>query len=166
MGDKMHNKEAFEEISDEFDKIKTDYMELRKNMKSELIKRFKKDGYHCNNQGGQGNGKYGSNRLKKEYDLKNWIWIIVSGKLYKDVEYCISFQAFDINPRTRDRHVLMDRLGLYAYPKGEYAGYDCFKNMIETGIDLPMNEEKYAKLLNIMKCEGKRIDKEMKLNAW
>ena len=59
-------------------------------------------------------------------------------------------QAFDIDLKTRNRHILMDRIGLYVYNINKYDAYECFTNMLNTGIDLPMTKEKFDKLKGIM----------------
>lgn len=100
-------------------------------------------------QTGSGERKYTANSTIEPYDLSNWKWISARiESLGLDID--ISLQAFDIDPKTLNRHVLMDRIGLYVYKSGEYDATKCFENMVNTGIDLPMTEEKIGKLKEII----------------
>lgn len=137
----------------DFQKIKRQYVSARQEQKNEIVDWLLEEGFDILTMTGKiaasphatGSGKttYTADLQIKPYDLSNWKWISVR----KDtVDYVISLQAFDIDPKTHDRHVLMDRIGVYAYHSGEYDPEACVKEMINTGIDLPMTKDKYALL--------------------
>lgn len=90
---------------------------------------------------GKGRSNYTAGGTIAEYDLRNWKYIDAS-KDGKGV--FISLQAFDQDPRSRNHHVLENRIGIYTYTK--YDPEDAFRNMFITDIDLPMNEAKFAML--------------------
>ena len=110
----------------------------------------------------QGSAKYKSgNRFIQEYDLRNWQWVCVKRK---GVHFFISLQAFDRDSKTGNFHVLMDRIGIYAYV-GSYSATDALSKMFITNIELPLNEEKLHDLTNIMidlsECEIFKLQAEM-----
>lgn len=86
-------------------------------------------------------------RLMEEYDLSNWKWVCVKRK---DVHFFISLQTFDRDPRTGNLHVLMDRIGIYAYV-GNYSSIDAQTKMMMTNIELPMDDKKLNELGQILR---------------
>ncbi|MGF7012230.1 hypothetical protein M2145_002878 [Lachnospiraceae bacterium PF1-21] len=140
-----------------FLEIKKIYTEERQKQKNELIDWLRNEGYVILTMEGDeaskphstGSGKsmYTADSGIKAYDLSNWKWITAR---QGNKELLLSLQAFDIDPKTKDRHVLMDRIGIYFYKSGKYNPEECVKEMINTGIDLPMNSEKYVLLKEII----------------
>lgn len=94
-------------------------------------------------QTGSGSRNYTARKTIKKYDLSNWKWISAKKGEW---QYIISLQTFDIDPENGDRHVLMDRLGIYKCNNGKYNSEECFQKMINTGIDLPMTLNKFKDL--------------------
>lgn len=88
-------------------------------------------------------------RLLKEYDLSNWLYI--EGKIY-DVNFFVSFQAFDIDPNSFNIHTLKDRIGI-AFYTGDYTFEKVLDNMKITNYELPLSEkdmnEIYVMIKNI-----------------
>ena len=101
---------------------------------------------------GSGDINYTNRSTIKPYDLSNWKWISVRAEEL-GVDFLVSLQAFDVDEDSKNTHVLMDRIGLYIHKKDRYNPKECFKNMINTGIDLPMNEEKLEKLKELIDTE-------------
>ncbi len=96
---------------------------------------------------GHGGTNYTSgSRMDAPYDLSNWLYIELE---HNNVNFCISLQPFDQDPNARNRHVLFDRIGIYAYV-GPYSPEDAFKNMMVTNISLPFTEEKLTELITII----------------
>lgn len=95
-----------------------------------------------------GSQKYNSGqRLEIKYDLSNWLWIDLA---INDVNFLLSLQTFDYDPKTGNLHVLMDRIGIYVYGDN-YSAVDARENMMITNIELPLNENKLEELANIIK---------------
>ncbi|MDD4508275.1 hypothetical protein SAMN04515656_11525 [Eubacterium aggregans] len=143
----------------DFKEIKRLYIRERQNQKNAIVDWLLSEGFNILTMSGKisisphltGSGKttYTSDSRIKSYDLSNWKWISARNG---EREYLISLQAFDIDPKTRDRHVLMDRIGIYIYPRGKYNPEDCVEKMINTDIDLPMDQEKFVLLRKLLMC--------------
>lgn len=107
------------------------------------------------------NGYTSGGRLYNKYDLSNWKWICVKRN---NVHFFISLQSFERDPKTGNLHVLMDRIGIYAYT-GDYSPIDAQTKMMVTEIELPMNKEKLEKLKEILidlsECEIYRVQAEL-----
>lgn len=130
-----------------FDDIKREYVQAREKERKDIIEYLEKAGFTVmNKRGGKGKTNYTSNHtLQLPYDLSNWKWI----ETKKDgVFYFISFQAFDQDTSSGNYHVLMDRLGIYRYVT--YNAKEAFETMTVTDIDLPMDEDKYERLLEYL----------------
>ncbi len=98
---------------------------------------------------GKGIGKYTSGkRLELPYDLSNWKYVEASSG---NVQYLISLQTFDIDPRSHNVHSLIDRIGIYSYV-GRYDAEKAMANMKITDIELPLSNEKLERLCQILKA--------------
>ncbi len=63
-------------------------------------------------KGGSGRPNYGNREerpIEGTYDLSNWKYISTE---YKGRELLISLQCFDLDPKSRNIHVLYDRIGV------------------------------------------------------
>lgn len=100
--------------------------------------------------GGKGISKYSSGkRLEKVYDLSNWKYIETS---YKGNYVFISLQSFDIDPNSKNVHILFDRIGiLYEKPViKDFDGMkicDAFLKMKTTNWQLPLEDNEINKLV-------------------
>ena len=112
---------------DDFLNIKKKYNTLRENERKKIIdslaSKIDKDGNHLFTKkdgtkyfkknlycGGSGKHNYTSNRkLEKKYDLSNHKYIETK---YKGQYVFISLQSFDIDPCTKNIHILYDRIGI------------------------------------------------------
>ncbi len=137
---------------DTFEQIKNAYNEAREAQRGELIEALNEKGFRnlkgkeISKSGGKGKKDYTNKNTINQFDLSNWKWVSCS----KDgFNYFISLQAFDQDIKSKNRHVLFDRIGVYKY-KGKYNAYDAFYTMENTNIDLPLNEEKIEKLVKFM----------------
>lgn len=165
-----------------FVKAKNDYANARKNERKKVINYLVRQvdgsgnplftkgatGKRLDNRGGCGNANYGDKRFKQKFDLSNWIWIEVCYK--NELSVLISFQTFDIDPSTKNIHVLFDRIGMIVYEAVpdrkdnlKSAIFEWRKNdnntrkvadvsnaiylMQNTDIDLPLNDEKLKTLV-------------------
>lgn len=126
-----------------FMEAKTAYTELRENERTMIVNHLDSREFKVSKstRAGKGLPNYTAGRTIAPFDLTNWKFITASrgGK-----EIFISLQAFDKDPHSGNHHVLVDRIGLYAYSR--YDSEEAFSKMIVTDIDLPMNDEKFAKL--------------------
>lgn len=144
----------------DFIDIKNAYNQTRKVERDDIAKYFNKQEDFENEKpaarAGRKNYKSGG-RLLKEYDLSNWNWVCVKRN---KVKFFISLQTFDRDPNTGNLHVLMDRIGIYAYV-GECSSVNAQTKMMMTNIELPMNDEKMNQLCNTLRdlseCEVYRI---------
>jgi len=148
----------------DFSEAKRQYVSARQEQKNKIIDWLIKEGFTILTMSGEaasapyrtGSGlkNYTAGSRISAYDLSNWKWISARKN---DSEYLISLQAFDIDPSTRDRHILMDRIGIYTYDKGNYDPQECVEKMVNTGIDLPMSEAEYAVLKEKLKLPGQPV---------
>ena len=132
----------------DFIRIREQYNDLREQQRKEIAAYLKDNNFVVKDgRSGRGKKEYTSgNRFITPYDLSNWKWIDCS---LDDRNFIISLQCFDVDPNTYNHHVLMDRIGIYAYKK--YNSYDAYTKMIPTEIDLPMDDDKLNRLLNLLK---------------
>ncbi|MDD7334650.1 MAG: hypothetical protein SOV61_00360 [Lachnospiraceae bacterium] len=133
-----------------FLEVRSQYNKLREEERNKISKYLRNhdDFKNATVKAKRGSYKYKSGkRLEIEYDLSNWLWIDIT---INDVNFLISLQTFDQDPNTGNFHVLVDRIGIYAYG-GDYSADDAHKNMMITNIELPIDDNKLEKLANIVK---------------
>lgn len=134
----------------DFKEIKDKYNQARKDQRNKIARFFNKHKDFETERPAARNGSLNyksGKRLVKEYDLRNWQWICVKRN---DVHFFISLQTFDKDPTTGNFHVLMDRIGIYAYV-GEYSSIEAQTKMMITNIELPIDDEKLKELANMIK---------------
>ena len=134
-----------------FELIKDAYNQARNVEGQNLVKALKNYGFIdvCASQGSsnyKGGTKNRKSGFEEKYNLINWKWIDCSKNGFN---YFISFQTFEQDIKTQNRHVLFDRIGVYKY-KGEYNPDDAFFTMKNSNIDLPLDDEKIQKLIEFM----------------
>ena len=120
----------------EFDMIKNKYKQSRYEECTILAKFLREKGFSARVSHGKENYTSGKS-LSKPFDLSNWLLINASKN---NVNFVISFQAFDKDPNSKNLHVLMDRIGIYAYT-GKYSAIDAQTNMITTSFNLPLYKD-------------------------
>lgn len=141
-----------EKETEEFVQAKEKYAACRKAQLKLILDYLESIGFTVRPQkGGYGVTTYGTRgkqpRFSIAYNLSNWMYIDVekSGK-----SFMISLQPFDLdpNPRNKNYHVLMDRIGIYIYAPDNKSKRtaDAIVRMLSTDIDLPMDEAKLEKL--------------------
>ncbi|HET5493583.1 TPA: hypothetical protein VU078_000209 [Streptococcus pneumoniae] len=157
------NKEEFLKIKEAYKSART---EERKSIIGFITKKKDKEGnflftkskdkpYTTRNQysGGGGNKKYTSgSRLSRPYDLSNHMWIDLS---YKGNDILISLQSFDIDPNSKELHVLYDRIGIMfekdgkiLLPDNKSEVSDAFLKMETTNWELPLSEADMEEMVN------------------
>ena len=108
----------------------------------------------------QGRATYTSNNYISPHDLRMWKWICVE---INNVNFYVFLQCFEKDQKTQNMHVLMDRIGVYAYV-GEYSAEDAFDKMIITDFELPLTTEQMRQLIMMLitlsKCEKFKIQAE------
>ena len=145
-----------------FKEIKAAYKEARLAERKKLAKFLKENGFEVKGKKENaclGRPDYGRTHLEKLYDNTNWMWI----EACKDdaLYYVISFQAFDQDPGSKNRHVLMDRIGIYKYEcdsfeaeqddkTSKYNADDAFHHMRTSPYDLPLSAEDMRGLVDWM----------------
>lgn len=140
-----------------FEDIKKAYERKRDEERVNICNYLKENGFDVVTRGNAGKGRtdYSARgKLNKPYDLSNWKYV----EAYKEnVLYFISLQAFDYDPASQNKHVLMDRIGLYKYSgtglKERYKFYDAFdafSKMVITDLELPLSEVDLSNLLQVM----------------
>ena len=132
-----------------FTETKQAYHDARKQQQSIISHYFRnKEDFEINGRivfNGSKTYKSGS-KFTNSYDLSGWQWIALE---HHHVQFIISLQSFDIDSKTQNLHVLMDRIGIYAYV-GTYSSYDALHHMMITDIDLPMDNKKLERLSQII----------------
>lgn len=139
-----------------FIQIKTDY-ERRRNeqrnklvlyLKNQLMKERDYESLNVINGGAAGKGKktYTNANTIEPFDLTNWKWVEVRDN--KSQFSCvISLNMIDIDKNSSNFHALYDRIGIIFLYK---IGTNTYKNYIWTGIDLPLDETKEKKVLDLI----------------
>lgn len=133
---------TFQQIKEEYNKART----IERNKISKFFRQQKV--FEMENPSARsGVKRYTSGgRLMEEYDLSNWKWVCVKRN---NVHFFISLQAFERDPNTGNPHVLMDRIGIYAYT-GDYSPTDAQIKMHTTNIELPIDDNKLKELHDIL----------------
>ena len=141
-------KKAAKPAGDEFVQIRQRYKELRWEQRKIIIERLEQAGFTVQGKnGGRGLCDYTSGRrFQIPYDLSNWLWINVEKNNRKAL---ISLQSFDQDPNSKNYHVLMDRIGIFIYD-GASSPCKSYKKMEAQDIDLPMDEGKLGKLIDVL----------------
>ena len=101
-----------------FLEVRSQYNKLREEERNKISKYLRNhdDFKNATVKAKRGSYKYKSGKiLEIEYDLSNWLWIDIT---INDVNFLISLQTFDQDPNTGNFHVLVDRIGIYAYGGG------------------------------------------------
>jgi hypothetical protein len=129
----------------DFSEIKNIYNEARTQERNKISDFFRKqDDFETVKPAARAGAKnYSSGgRLMEEYDLRNWKWVCVKRN---DVHFFVSLQTFDRDPHTGNLHILMDRIGIYAYV-GHYSSIGAQTKMMATNIELPLDNIKLNEL--------------------
>jgi hypothetical protein len=135
----------------DFHEAKEKYKECRKDERRGIIaaideQYFKSDSgdekrYQVLNRSlGEGGESYGTRKsgaLPLPYDLRNWNWITIKD-LKNGVRFELFLQAFDIDPVSKNLHVLYDRIALYNPSTYE---------QVITPFDLPLGENDLKALI-------------------
>ena len=160
-------KEAYKNVRLEEKKKIIDFLLNKKNNDGNLIF-FKKTDINKNElnkgedisfvqtSGGSGKPNYSSGgTLSKPYDLSNHMYIDLS---YKGNDVLISLQSFDIDPNSKELHVLYDRIGiLFEKSKKIPIFKDCytitkvseaFLKMETTNWELPLSEAEMEEMMD------------------
>lgn len=160
------NKEDFLKIKEAYKSARTKerrkiinfIKEKKDNEGNCLFTKSKDKPYSSRNQylGGRGSSKYtSSSRLSIPYDLSNHMWIELN---YKGNDILISLQSFDIDPNSKELHVLYDRIGiLFEKSKKIPIFKDCytitkvseaFLKMETTNWELPLSEAEMEEMVD------------------
>ena len=151
-------KEAYKSARTEEKKSIIDFLLNKKDNDGNLVFLKEKDGTDTFVKTGLGCGKrnYSSGgTLSRPYDLSNHMYIDLS---YKGNEILISLQSFDIDPNSKELHVLYDRIGiLFEQSKKIPIFKDCytitkvsdaFLKMETTNWELPLSEADMEEMVN------------------
>ena len=161
----MNNKEEFLKIKEAYKNARTeerksiiDFLLNKKDNDGNLVFLKEKDGTDTFVKTSRGSGwpNYSSGRtLSRPYDLSNHMWIDLS---YKGNDILISLQSFDIDPNSKELHVLYDRIGiLFEQSKKIPIFKDCytitkvsdaFLKMETTNWELPLSEAEMEEMVN------------------
>lgn len=148
-----------EEEKNVFCAVKNAYTQIRLKEKEKLRLFLKENGFEVRQKNaGHGRSDYGRTHLEKLYDNTNWMWIEACRD---NALYIISFQAFDQDPGSKNRHALMDRIGVYKYEcdsfeaekkkkTSKYNADDAFERMQTSAYDLPLSAEDMRGLVDWM----------------
>lgn len=133
-----------------FEDARNEYYKARKEEYENLKEYLKGENFVIKEGGNSGHGveDYTANgKLKKSYNLTNWLWIDVE---YNGKKFLISFQPPVKNEKSQNDVVLFDRIGIFEY-NNEEPYYNSVLNEIKiTNIDLPLNESKKNEIKRIL----------------
>lgn len=143
-----------------FSSAKTTYKEARNVEKKKLIDILTLRGYTANNRGGRGFLKYTNNSTIKTYDFTNWMWLngrkkrIISNNPV-DLTLTVYFQSPNYDNRTKNKHILFDRLCYSISLKGKSKLINSVinkvinsKDFFLTSYDLPLKKSEYNLLVD------------------
>ncbi|MBQ9120073.1 MAG: hypothetical protein IJY09_08500 [Lachnospiraceae bacterium] len=130
----------------DFNEARDAYVNARSEERMKIIKFLEQKGFEIlKKNGGSGRANYKGSHMETPHNLRNWKWIEAQcGENY----YFISLQVFEQDYKSKNRHILMDRLGVYKHM--EYDPEAIFESMQITEIELPMTEEKLENLLTYL----------------
>lgn len=143
-----------------FSDIKAAYKEARNEEKKKLIDVLTHRGYAANNRGGCGFLKYTNNSTIKTYDFTNWMWLngrktLMISNNPVNLTVTVYFQSPNYDNRTKNNHILFDRLCYSISLKGKSKLINDVINevikskyMFLTSYDLPLNKSDYALLVD------------------
>lgn len=137
---------------------KKEYVRLREEERRLLVAEMQKWGLFdkvvTGSRAGHGVSNYGKGRksgvlARYPYDLSNWKWVEAR---QGELTILVSFQACDLDPSTGNRHVLFDRIGLYVCSREDECrmAYEVWDRMLTTDVELPLNDEKLARLKKLV----------------
>ena len=161
----MNNKEEFLKIKEAYKNARTeerksiiDFLLNKKDNDGNLVFLKEKDGTDTfvGRSRGCGKSNYSSGgTLSRPYDLSNHMWIDLC---YKGNDILISLQSFDIDPNSKELHVLYDRIGiLFEKSKKIPIFKDCytitkvseaFLKMETTNWELPLSEAEMEEMVD------------------
>ncbi|MGG4501641.1 hypothetical protein [Paenibacillus polymyxa] len=140
----------YKHIND-FLKAKKEYVSFREKERKRIKFYLTQNGYtvKTGSKEGKGSSSYTNNRkLEKSFDLTNWKWVEATKE---NVLYFISLQAFDRDTKNNNYHVLLDRIGVCAFPiDATEIEKDYFKCMEATSLELPLCENDLEELLKAL----------------
>ena len=156
----LFNVEFKDERREKFMKVKGKYKEKRSVQGKDIVD-FLQEHYICsgNRNCFSSGGAYTSGkRFYRSYNNSNWMYLDVRKK-EGGKWILISLQTFDRDPKIKNYHVLMDRIGIYIYhpldtnpdrrPDASKAA-DAIHKMLATNIDLPMADKSLENLEDIL----------------
>ena len=112
--------------------------EVAREMQRQGIMAYLRDnGYNVKTRGGRGIKRYTSGGRMKPYNLNNFKYIEAERN---GITYFLSLNPFDMDPNSKSRHFLPDRIGICKY-KGKYNADYVYDNLQVTNIDLPLLPE-------------------------
>ena len=137
----------------DFNTAKENYVTAREDERKKIIEflkgyineKYPNKGFEVSSRGGMGSPTYGARKkdaLKAPYDLRNWKYVELKKTVLPKQQQgilLISLQSFDKDPSTDNHHILMDRV-CFNINLGKK---DQFPFVVHTGIDLPMDSEKF-----------------------
>lgn len=154
-----------------FNDAKAAYKKARNDEKKKLIDVLTHRGYTANNRGGRGFLKYTNNSKIKTYDFTNWMWLngrktCMISKNPIDLTVTVYFQSSNYDKRTKNTHVLFDRLSYSISLKGKNKLINDVikkekqnKKIFKTSYDLPLSVSDYELLVDVIENKINDIKK-------
>ena len=131
--------------TDEFNRIRDEYINARRDERAIFIDYLKSDGYIVKTKGtaGSGHDDYsGGGKLNPPHDLRHHKWIDAEkGR----VKFLISLNPYEVDNSSANPHHLYDRIGIQAYLH-DNSETDIRTAMIITEWSLPITDEVWEKL--------------------
>ena len=131
--------------NEEFNRIRDDYINARKQERENLIYHLKSDGYIVTTRGRAGSGYddySGGGKLDPPHDLRHHKWIDAKkGR----VKFFISLNPYEVDNSSANPHHLYDRIGVQAY-LNDNTETDIRTAMIITKWSLPITDKTWEEL--------------------
>lgn len=138
-------------IEQEFIEARHAYRRARSGQREKIIEALRSEGFDVTKRGGRGSSEYTSGkRLSPSYDLSDWMWISANRG---DVHVMVSLQVLDQDPdpRSKNIHALMDRIGVDIFRDGDPIDPDDpLREGCTTSFELPLSETDLKKLLALV----------------
>lgn len=131
-----------------FEKARALYQQARAEERKAIVHRLSAEGYGVSNSGRAGLGRpdyKNGGALNPPHDLSGWKW--VDAVRSDGLKIRVMLQSFDQDEKTKNEHVLFDRLSYGAVP----AVVGDSRWLTDTGLELPLDSAMLDQLVKLLR---------------
>ncbi|GAA2181070.1 hypothetical protein GCM10009785_14470 [Brooklawnia cerclae] len=141
-----------DQLRQQFLEARAAYLKSRRDQRGRVVEALRAEGFEVKNRGNAGRGltSYTSGgRLEPSFDLSGWLWVEARRG---DVIVVVSLQTLDQDPKSKNIHVLMDRIGVDVFRDGDPVDpADPLREKTTTRFELPLSSADLAGLVALVK---------------